>query len=243
MARLDQVPGCAHHVHLVNRGEREPTLVCSCPAGLIHMHDCPVTMGLACSHFTEPADESEALTIPEHEAVWSGLMADYLSRSYHHRIRALDPDGNAWQRRRAEIADRYAQLEDEEEEPADPGADEAYQRERDRLLAQRRKREEARQEREQRSREERAKERARLGFKTVVEKARESVAATGNVASSIVDDVKLPAQTRRRRRRRRGRGAANPEARAPAPGPKNDAAPRKKRRRRRRRKPDGRGTP
>ena len=95
MARLDQVPGCAHHVHLMNRGEREPTLVCSCPAGLIHMHDCPVTMGLACTHFTEVADESEALSISEHEVVWSGLMADYLTRSYHHRIRGLDPAGNA----------------------------------------------------------------------------------------------------------------------------------------------------
>ena len=52
MADSADRPGCLHHVHVkVSRGDPDPSLVCSCAAGLVHMHDCPVLMGLECKYF------------------------------------------------------------------------------------------------------------------------------------------------------------------------------------------------
>jgi len=236
-------PGCTHHIHLaVRRGDPEPTLVCSCPAGLIHMHDCPVMNGRACRHFE--AGQGAPVESAAYEEAHTGLMSDFLSRPYVHRVRSLAPEDDAWMRRRLELLERYAA--EVEEDPAGeeitPEQEERYAEEKEHLIAQRKRREEARAEREAKTREERARERAKMGIKTVVERAQESIAARGNVSDSIVDDVKLPGGARKKRRRSRKRrtGGAEPAARS-EPGPAKEgapgdgkSAPRRRRRRRRR---------
>jgi hypothetical protein len=175
-------------------------------------------------------------------------MDVFLSRSYVHRIRGLSPEGDDWQRRRDLLDAEYADKEGAADAPLAPDEIARYEEERDRLISLRKKREEREREREERSREERARERARMGIKTVVEKAVDAVAATGNVASSVVDDMKLEGgdgkKKRRRRRRRTGKGGEQAGAggeRRGAPkgergGGKPDGAPTRKRRRRRRKK-------
>jgi len=249
-----EAPRCANQIHVAGpRGSAEPTSVCSCAAGLIHMHDCPVTMGLPCVHFKEAVEPPPPLSAADAEDAHGRLMTDYLSRMYFHRIRSLAPAGNPWHRRREELYAFYATVElggapGEDGEDDDAG----YEQERERLLELRRQREQARKEREEKTREERALERARLGIKTVVEKAQEAVAAQGAPAESFLDHVELPPKKPKRRRKRRGRGDDGP-----APGPPHDpaaaegsAAPpdggrpggprtRKRRRRRRRKGPPG----
>lgn len=246
-------PRCSNQVYVCIEGETpEPTQVCSCSAGLVHMLDCPVDMGLACAFFRELAGAPAVVDPGVADDLHTRLMNDYLSRTYYHRVRGLAPAGDPWHRRREELYAFYATVELEGAEAADD--EEGYERERERLLVQRQKREEARKAREALTREERAKERARLGIKTVVEKAQEAVALQGNVRESMVDDLQLPApEAARKRRRRRGRRrpgedgggaeaagreqmerpetAAGGEAGAePAPG----GGPRRRRRRRRR---------
>ncbi|MHC4972376.1 MAG: hypothetical protein ACYTG3_08585 [Planctomycetota bacterium] len=246
-------PRCANQLHVGMDGAApEPAPLCACAAGLIHMHDCPVAMGLECVYFRPLEGEPEVTSVTEEEEVRGRLMSGYLSRSYFHRVRSLAPAGDPWNRRREELYAFYATVELGGKSDADPDQeDDRYQRERDRLLIQRRKREEAEKEREERTREDRARDRARLGIKTVVEKAQEAVASQGNVASSVVDDVELPAEPKKRRRRRRRRkpqggpqggppagepradGAAPPP---PAQGGEGERAPRRRRGRRRRRR-------
>jgi hypothetical protein len=255
----DDRPGCAHHLHLsVRRGDPEPTLVCSCPGGLIHMHDCPVMNGRECRFFQE--GEGEALEPAAYEEAHTALMADFLSRTYIHRVRGLFPEGDPWGARRREIEERYA--EETDEDPSDrelsPEEQERYEEEKERLIAQRKHREEARAEREAKTREEKARERAKMGIKTVVERAQESVAARGNVSDSIVDDMpapERPAKKKRRRKRRRRPEGGDRAKSAPSgsPGgkgsgegpsgdkPSGDRPPRKRRRRRRRRGPKKQG--
>jgi len=257
-------PGCIHHVHIAAaRGEREPTFICSCTAGLIHMHDCPVLAGLECVHFSAGEEPEQLLDTRAADRLHTELMEDFLSRRYYHRIRSLSPASNPYESRRDDLLRQYAeQWEDEGSDDLTPEAEERYVEERDVLIERRRKRDEERMEREQKTREERAKERAKMGIKTVVERARESVAARGNVSESMVDKVELPAdeeqQKPRRKRRRRRRGASSPEAGgggapqappqsgegpAPAGGPAGGDGPAKprRRRRRRRRKSSGEG--
>jgi hypothetical protein len=200
------------------------------------MHDCPVTLGLECVHLRPLEGDPQVVSVQEEEEVRGRLMGSYLSRAYFHRVRSLAPPGDPWNRRREELYAFYATVELGESR-AEPDEDERYKKERDRLLAQRRKREEAEREREERTREERARDRARLGIKTVVERAQEAVASQGNVASSIVDDVELPAGKKKRRRRRRRRPAKDAAAGTPAPPPPAappEGAPKRRRRRRRR---------
>ncbi|MDH3591401.1 MAG: hypothetical protein OER88_05955, partial [Planctomycetota bacterium] len=213
----DEAKRCRNQIHATASREPEATLVCRCEAGFIHMHDCPVTMGLTCIHYQPLEGEPDPVSAVEAEALHEQLMSDYMSRTYVHRVRSLGPERDGWVSLRAEIAARYDDAEEAREEPVESEADiEAYEVERDRLIARRKEREEVRREREERSREERAKERARMGIKTVVEKARDSVATHGNVASSVVDDVDLPAPTRKKRRRRR-RGPRSGAEQGPRP--------------------------
>jgi len=207
----DESPVCAHQVHVEGPDhETELGQVCVCEAGLIHMHDCPVALGLRCRHFAEPSDAFERLSLRDYDLLHGRLMADYLQRSYVHRVRSLDPETrDAWQVRRRELAALYVD-EPEAEPAAVEREDQEYEEERDRLIARRKEREAIRKEREEKTREEKARERARMGIKTVVEKAQESVAAQGNVASSYLDAIELPsapAKKRRRRRRKSGSGA------------------------------------
>jgi len=267
MADSADRPGCLHHVHVtVSRGEPEPSLVCSCAAGLIHMHDCPVLLVLPCIHFRESEEPEQTLDMRSFDKLHSELMEDFLSRTYVHRIRGLATGADSWDRHRDDLLHRYAaEWEEEASDEVTPEDEERYEAERDRLIERRRKREEERREREQKTREERARERAKMGIKTVVEKARDSVAVRGNVSESIVDDLKLPegeggARPKRRRRRRR-KGPAGDKGRAPQGQPRSDrgsgqpagsageggssgaggegAGKPKRRRRRRRRKPPG----
>ena len=241
-------PRCANQIHV--RGERgavEGGPICSCAAGLIHMHDCPVTAGLDCTHFRPLGDDPPALDLKEAEDLRERLMQDYLSRPYYHRVRSLAPAGNPWARRKEELYAFYSNVElGKDQGRSIEAEDESYERDRDRLIEQRKKREAVRAEREERTREERATERARLGIKTVVEKAQEAVAAQGNVASSFLDEVKLPPgekKPRRRRGRRKGPSKATGDKPAGPPKPRAEATgePKKRKRRRRRRRSGGGG--
>jgi len=225
MADSADQPGCLHHVHVtVSRGDPDPSLVCSCAAGLIHMHDCPLLMGLECIHFRESEQPELLLDNRGFDKLHSELMSDFLSRAYVHRVRSLATGADAWELQREDLLRRYAEeWEDEDPDEVTPEEQERYTAERDRLIERRRKREEERAEREQKTREERAQERAKMGIKTVVEKARESVAARGNVSESIVDDLKLPEGERGekpKRRRRRRSGSGDPKR-----GPKTQQSP------------------
>jgi hypothetical protein len=105
-------PRCANQVYVkADRSPAEASVVCSCPAGLIHMHDCPVTAGLLCRHFQpfDEAAEQPPITVREEEALRDRLMGDFLSRPYYHRVRSLAPQGDAWHRRRAELLAFYAE--------------------------------------------------------------------------------------------------------------------------------------
>jgi hypothetical protein len=242
-----ETPRCANQLHVcMDGGAPEPAPLCSCAAGLIHMHDCPVTMGLECVYFRRLEGEPEVTSVTEEEVVRGRLMSSYLSRSYVHRLRSLAPAGDPWNRRREELYAFYATVELDGKGGVDPDEeDDRYQRERDRLLVQRRKREEADREREERTREDRARDRARLGIKTVVERAQEAVASQGNVASSVVDDVELPAERKKRRRRRRRRKPQGPQGDSTPPPAvregEQQSAPRRGRRGRRRRRRGGKG--
>lgn len=246
----ERAPRCAHQIHVAAEREGvEPSLICSCPAGLIHMHDCPLEAGLACAHFVGLESEPEAIRPLDAERLREELMDVYLSRPYRHRVQSLSGRATPWQQRREMLAHRYA----EPDEP-DPTSDDldAYERERDHLIALRKEREEARQAREERTREEKARERARMGIKTVVERARDAVAAQGNHHESLLDEKESakgerPESGPKRRRRRGRRGGARARGRAqkdaaPPPaageaGPADGGTAPKKRRRRRRRKP------
>ena len=216
------------------------------------MHDCPVSLGLECVHFGERTGNAVAMPEREVEDLHARLMEDYLTRSYHHRVRSLAPAGDSWHRWRDELARAYAEEADAEAkddaasdaEAKDDAAsdDEAYEREKERLIAQRKRREEER-ERRRAANKDVAAERARHGIKTVVEKAQETVADRGNVATSYLDDIELPKKSRAgrpgRRRRRGSEGGEPPSAQAkPQPKAAREGAPdrpRPKRRRRRRR--------
>ena len=262
MADSADSPGCIHHVHVVaSRGEREPSLLCACAAGLIHMHDCPLLLGLECVHFEAGEEPEQTLGMREFDKLHGDLMEDFLSRSYYHRVRSLGPGGTPFQARREDLLRQYAeQWEDEGPDDLTPEQEERYVDERDRLIERRRIRDQERREREQKTREERARERAKMGIKTVVERARESVAARGNVSESMVDGVELPEAERSkkpRRKRRRRRSGAKPQGtgqapatgasgEAPAGGPKpqgGEDGPGKPRRRRRRRRRSSGGGP
>lgn len=226
-------PRCSNQVHArVGGGAPEPTPVCSCGAGLIHMLDCPVDMGLPCAFFRALEGTPASLDYPAADEVHSRLMHDYLSRTYFHRVRALAPAGDAWQRRREELYAFYSTVELEGTEL--PDDEEGYERERERLVGLRKEREEARQQREDMTREEKARERARLGIKTVVERAQEAVALQGGQAVDEpltegggpggeetpppggpppAGDERRP--RRRRRRRRRSGGPPGPPPQGP----------------------------
>ncbi|MCK6461870.1 MAG: hypothetical protein L6Q95_18475, partial [Planctomycetes bacterium] len=105
-------PRCANQVHAhVGGGRPEPTQVCSCAAGLIHMLDCPAELGLSCAFFQPLEGPPAALDAAAADEVHSRLMHDYLSRAYYHRIRSLAPAGNPWLRRREELYAFYATVE------------------------------------------------------------------------------------------------------------------------------------
>lgn len=234
MEPAEPVPRCANQVHAhMGGGRPEPIQVCSCAAGLIHMLDCPVELGLPCQFFRALEGAPTALDAPAADEVHSRLMHDYLSRTYYHRIRSLAPAGNPWLRRKEELYAFYATVELEGREPDDN--EEGYERERERLCGLRREREEARAEREQMTREEKARERARLGIKTVVERAQEAVALRSTPAAE-----EPPAEDA---------GGAGGEEAPPPPeaAPSSEDAPRedgpRRRRRRRRRRRSGGGPP
>jgi len=232
---MDQAvsPGCVHHVHVrIDHAGAEPTTVCSCPAGLIHMHDCPMTMGLACVLF-EAAEPGEGLPAVGYESLHNELMGQMLTRSYVHRIRNLDPAGDAWSRLREELRERYAA---EEIPPDDEGeiSEERYEQERERLLAHRRKRDEALKEREEQERKEkeaRAQELAERAIRAAEERARREA----------LRPAPEPKKKRRRRRRSKEKSAEPGTPGPPQPKPKPQAEggatePRARPRRRRRRR-------
>lgn len=232
--------GCTHQIHESGaRGHPEPTQVCSCAAGLVHMVDCPVSLGLPCVHF-EPLENPEPVARQEAEAARERLMESYLDRVYFHRVRSLSPEPSAWQRHKEELNRRYqpeAEAELGEEEVADVSG---YEAERDRILERRRRLEAERAEAAEKE-QAAATERQRRGIKTVVQRAQESVAARGNVMSSYLDDVELPPSKeggQGRRRRRRGR-RSNGDSGAAGGSPARKSGTAGKRRRRRRRRPGG----
>jgi hypothetical protein len=184
------------------------------------MLDCPVDMGLPCAFFRALEGAPAALDARAADEVHSRLMHDYLSRAYYHRIRSLAPAGNPWHRRREELYAFYATVELEGGE--EPDDEEGYDREKERLIGLRKEREEFRRQREEMTREEKAKERARLGIKTVVERAQEAVALQAGMAP-------MPAPEEG--------GARGPEA--PPPGNEPGQPERRGRRRRRRRRRSG----
>jgi hypothetical protein len=229
-------PRCANQVHSHVGGERpEPTQVCSCSAGLIHMLDCPVDMGLPCAFFRALEGPPASVDFAAADELHSRLMQDYLSRTYYHRIRALAPAGDPWQRRREELYAFYATVELEGQEQ--PDNEEGYERERERLLGLRKEREAERAQRDEMTREEKAKERARLGIKTVVQRAQEAVALQAPCPvetppapeeggpggeGPLTPESTEPRRRRRRRRRRRSGGPIGPGSSTdprPAPGP------------------------
>ncbi len=222
-------PRCANQVHVqLGGGRPEPTQVCSCAAGLVHMLDCPVDLGLSCAFFRALEGPPAAFDAAAADEIHSRLMCDYLSRSYYHRIRSLAPAGNPWLRRREELYAFYATVELEGREPMDD--EEGYERERERLHALRREREEVRKQREEMTREEKARERARLGIKTVVEKAQEAVA----LRASPEETGPEPEEE--------AQGPGGEDAREPAAqAPEGEGPPRRRRRRRRRRRSGGGG--
>lgn len=248
MAEGADSPGCARQVCV--RGERgrvEPRPFCSCPAGLIHLHDCPVTVGLPCVHFApeappQPVDAAEA------DRLFGLLSEDWLTRSYTRRIRSLAPRPDAWQERRAALEAEYGP---ELGPPVEltPDEIEAYEREKERLINLRREREAQREESVKLD----AVERARRGIKTVVERAQESVAAQGNVAtSSYLDqppegEAEGPGEEEGEEQGEPQQGGE--EETGAAPPPPSEAPPttpsdqRTGRRRRRRRRGRGRGGP
>jgi len=239
MDRSGEDPCCSHRLY--QRDELDglvPTGLCCCPAGMIHMHDCPMTLGLECTHFARQAEPPAACEALEIERKHELLMQDYLTPAYGLRVRSLGPGENAYEQRKRELEEALlGEASGNEEEPEEDFS--AYEAERDQLIERRRRREEVRARPEAQSREERARDRARMGIKTVVEKARDAVAIKGNVNTSRVDAIELPSKSGRPARRRHGRrrksgvAAAGAEA-APASG---GAKPRQRRRRRRRRKP------
>jgi hypothetical protein len=211
-------PRCANQVHERAGGRPpEPTQVCSCGAGLIHMLDCPVQLGLPCAFFRTLEAEPPALDPLAADDLHTRLMQDYLSRAYYHRVRALAPAGDPWQRRREELYAFYATVDLGGAEAGDD--EESYERERERLIELRRQREEARREREELTREEKARERARLGIKTVVERAQEAAALQASLAGPSPEPE--------------AQGAGGAEAEGGAP------PPRRSRPRRRPRRPPG----
>lgn len=139
-------PRCAHQAHL--RGERgaaEAQPFCSCPAGLIHMNDCPVTLGLPCVHF-RPLEGAPAVAgAKEIDETFGLLMEDYLTRAYYHRVRALSPTPDAWQQRRERLAGEYAALG--MDAPDEAMEESEYESEKGRLVENRRRRWEEREER------------------------------------------------------------------------------------------------
>jgi hypothetical protein len=270
MGPEDDEPRCANQAHVrVERDESEPTNVCSCPAGLIHMQDCPVTLARECTHFREPNEEVRALPPVEFEQLHAELMEDYLTRPYVHRVRSLAPDEDGWERYRRELGERYCGADSEESEIDAPEEvdDSGYERERERLLAQRRKREQVRMEREEqekREKTERAREKAERALREAEERrARERTAQKEAAEAAREEEGARTAQPRSRRRRRRrrtpGEQAAPRAGAAPAGeggareqgGPRKPAGPgrppaadgekprRKRRRRRRNRRPSG----
>ena len=83
---------CEHLVFETDERRRPvPSDLCSCAAGLIHMHDCPVSMGRECVHFKEREGEGALDPEVDHEELRTRLMDDYLSLAYRHRVRSLDP--------------------------------------------------------------------------------------------------------------------------------------------------------
>ncbi|MGQ0614262.1 MAG: hypothetical protein ACT4PV_11045 [Planctomycetaceae bacterium] len=210
---------CVHLLHGSGpRGGSEPSLLCCCPSGMIHMHDCPVSQGRACAHFAERSEPPRALNRTEMDAFHGRLSEDYLTHPYFARLRTLVPGAPGPTARHDALRERYGVLEDGgREEPGEFPDDASYETERDRLREIRKAHEAARA-------EERVKldsaERARRGIKTVVERAKETVAEQGNVASSYLDDIALPEreaasgqpprERRRRGRRRRGGGPSGP---------------------------------
>lgn len=250
MGSQDDSPLCAHQVHTRTEGIGvEPALVCSCPAGLIHMHDCPLVAGLSCLHHEEPAEVPRTLEAHDFEKLHAELMEDFLTRPYYHRVRSLAPAGDPWQERRRELAERFPVAEAEEETAPDAdGApdevDETYRAERERLLRQRRKKEEQRKEREEQEQREKA-ERARARLEEALRKA-EARAAREKPDSPAARTEETPKRGRRRRGRRRTSKASGsaPEPSGATPGPREkgereDGKQQRRRRRRRRRKPDG----
>ncbi len=224
MEPVETGPRCVNQVHSHGGGQRpEPTQICSCSAGLIHMLDCPVDMGLPCAFFRALEGAPASVDFAAADELHSRLMNDYLSRTYFHRIRALAPAGDPWQRRREELYAFYATVELEGAEMADD--EEGYERERARLVALRQEREEARKQRDEMTREEKAKERARLGIKTVVERAQAAVAlqAPGPVEARPEPEG----------------GGPGGEETPPAEGPPGQSERRPRRRRRRRRRSGG----
>jgi hypothetical protein len=226
-------------------GKPEPTQVCSCAAGLIHMLDCPVELGLPCAFFRALEEEPAALDATAADEMHSRLMHDYLSRTYYHRIRSLAPAGDPWLRRREELYAFYATVELEGHEPTDD--EEGYERERERLCGLRQEREEARKQRDQMTREEKARERARLGIKTVVERAQEAVALRSSENEPEAESG--PPRRSPEVAEAGGHGGEEPaapagrEAEAAPEGPPEGQPRRRRRRRRRRRSGGGSGPP
>ena len=214
-------PRCNFQVYLRAESDGpEPSEVCSCPAGLIHMHDCPVTLGLECVHFTRIEAEPEGIDAVAYSDCHERLMGDFLSRLYFHRIRSLAPKGDAWHERQAELAERYKGIEPEPDDAPDEISAE-FEAERARLLAIRRKREEQRQEREEQERQEkqrRARERAERALKEAEARAAK----------------RLRSAPVKKRRHPRKKTTGAPEDAAPNAETAATDKPRKKRRRRRR---------
>jgi hypothetical protein len=236
---------CTNQVWVRDEREAQPSTVCACTAGLIHMHDCPVALGLECQLFVPREDDAGSIEAREFEDVHGELMDAYMTRAYFHRVRSLAPVPDAWQRRQDGIGEVYAGVEVEPDDAPDEPS-EAYERERARLLEIRRKKEEqrhAREEEERKAKEARvkanmerlARQVARRAEAKAKSKARRQPPAGDEPAAAGSGTGEGPPKRRRRRRKKPAAQGPAPAAGAPpAPQQGGDAKPKRRRRRRRR---------
>jgi hypothetical protein len=218
---------CVHRIYLRVEGtEVVPASICSNPAGLVHMHDCPVAAGRECAHHEPLEGDSEAVTPQEFEDLHERLMDDFLTRTYHHRVRSLSPRGHPWLVARERTHARYTGEEEQPEEQDEAERALArYEKEADRLRTLRRKREETRRLKEEQEKKEKLERAMREAEERAARAARER---------KSTEVTEAP-----RRRRRRGRRGPRPEQRPARPAPDAAAEPPKKRRRRGRRRRGG----
>ena len=89
---------CLHNVHREPLGkgiEPEATDLCSSPIGMVHMYDCPLSMGRTCTYYEAAGTEREVLDDDAVVGRRNALHMDYLRWNYRRRVRSLGQDRDA----------------------------------------------------------------------------------------------------------------------------------------------------